>query len=174
MPRLNRVFEEMKVVYGDRKVPDKVLKSIQEKAAKAATSVAPPVTTARAELRKRRGTDTLKAVAKKRKSARTAKDPADEEMVESAHEGSIAAPASAAASAAAGDEDLMVSSIRDVGGGSSSIISDVASFPSVLSEDSSSSVEADASDGSVSASGHKEITSDKLGRPAKSPSLGRI
>jgi hypothetical protein len=41
----------------------------------------------------------------------------------------------------------------------------------VLSEDSSSSMEADASDGSTSASDHKEITSNSLGRPVKSPRL---
>jgi hypothetical protein len=37
MPQLNQVFEEMKVKYGDHKFPKKVLKSIEEKAAKVAT-----------------------------------------------------------------------------------------------------------------------------------------
>ena len=34
MPRLNHVLEEMKVTYGDQKIPDKILKSIEDKAAK--------------------------------------------------------------------------------------------------------------------------------------------
>lgn len=38
MPWLNQVFEEMEVTYGDRKIPDKVLKYVEEKAAKAANS----------------------------------------------------------------------------------------------------------------------------------------
>ena len=48
MPRLNQVFEEMKVKYGDRRVPEKVLNSIEDKAAKASKSAAALVTTARA------------------------------------------------------------------------------------------------------------------------------
>lgn len=43
MPRLNRVFEEMKVKYRERKIPENVLKSIEDKAVKAAKSAAPPV-----------------------------------------------------------------------------------------------------------------------------------
>jgi hypothetical protein len=38
MPRLNWVFEEMKVTYGERKIPDKVLKSIEDKVAKVTKS----------------------------------------------------------------------------------------------------------------------------------------
>ena len=52
MPRLNRVFEETKVTYGDPMVPDKVLKSVQEKAAKAAKSTVSPAGTAKAVSRK--------------------------------------------------------------------------------------------------------------------------
>ena len=48
MPWLNWVFEEMKVKYGDRRVPEKVLNSIEDKAAKASKSAAALVTTARA------------------------------------------------------------------------------------------------------------------------------
>ena len=43
MPRLNRVFEEMKVKYGNCRVPEKVLKSIEDKAVKASKSAAAPV-----------------------------------------------------------------------------------------------------------------------------------
>ena len=35
MPCLNRVFEEMDVKYGNRKVPSKILKSVEEKASRA-------------------------------------------------------------------------------------------------------------------------------------------
>ena len=35
MPQLNQVFEEMKVKYEDRKVPEKILKSVEDKAMKA-------------------------------------------------------------------------------------------------------------------------------------------
>jgi hypothetical protein len=54
----------MKVKYGDRKIPDKVLTSIEDKAAKAAKSTAPLIATARAESRKRKGGDDPKDVAK--------------------------------------------------------------------------------------------------------------
>jgi len=43
MPQLNQVFEEMKVKYGDHRVPEKVLKSIEDKAAKASKSAMAPV-----------------------------------------------------------------------------------------------------------------------------------
>lgn len=112
MPRLNRIFEEMKVTYGDHKIPDKVLKFVEAKAVKAAKSTAPSAATGRVESRKRKRTGAPKTVAKKRKSSRAAKDPATEEMEESGHEGSAAAPTSAAASTAAGDEDMMGSSVR--------------------------------------------------------------
>ena len=45
MPRLNWVFEEMEMKYGERKIPEKVLKSIEDKATKAAKSVVLPVAT---------------------------------------------------------------------------------------------------------------------------------
>jgi hypothetical protein len=64
MPQLNLVFEEMKVKYGDRKIPDKVLTSIEDKAAKAAKSTAPLIATVQAESRKRKGGDDPKDVAK--------------------------------------------------------------------------------------------------------------
>lgn len=51
MPRLNRVLEEMGIKYGDRKVPLKILKSIEEKASKAAATMS---TAARAESKKRK------------------------------------------------------------------------------------------------------------------------
>ena len=59
MPRLNRVFEEMKVNYGDHRVPEKILKSVEEKAAKTSKSAAAPVATVRAESRKRKEGDAL-------------------------------------------------------------------------------------------------------------------
>ena len=64
MPRLNRVFEEMKVKYED-------------KAAKALKSVVAPIAMTRAESKKRKETDALKAVAKKRKMANNVVDVAE-------------------------------------------------------------------------------------------------
>lgn len=49
MSRLNRVFEEMKVQYGEWKVPDKVIRSIEAKAAKAASATAAQQATVQAE-----------------------------------------------------------------------------------------------------------------------------
>lgn len=54
MPWLNRVFEEIKVKYGEHKIPEKVLRSIEDKAAKATKSVGLPIAMARAESRKRK------------------------------------------------------------------------------------------------------------------------
>lgn len=131
----------------------------------------PPTATTRAELRKRKGTDAPKAFSKKTKSARAANGPVAKEMAESGHEGSTAVPVSAAASAAARHEDLMGSSARGFGGAPTAGISDVAPFPSVLSEDSLSSGEAGAGGGSASALSSEEVASGRLGRPAKTPRL---
>ena len=90
MPWLNWVFEEMKVKYGDCKVPEKVLKSIEDKAAKASKSAVAPVATAQAKSNKRKKTDTPKAVVKKRKMAKNVVDAA-KEVAESAHDESKAA-----------------------------------------------------------------------------------
>jgi len=84
MPWLNWVFEEMKVKYRDRRVPENVLKSIEDKATKASKSVVAPIATAQAKSKKRKTTDAPKAVAKKIKMAKDAMDAA-EEVVESAH-----------------------------------------------------------------------------------------
>ena len=43
MPRLNRVFEEMKVKYGDHRVPKKILKSVEDKAVKTSKSAVAPI-----------------------------------------------------------------------------------------------------------------------------------
>lgn len=87
MPRLNLVFEEMTVKYEERKIPEKILKSIEEKVAKATKSDAAPVATARAQSRKRKEADAPKTVAKKRKLAKISKDATAEEMAESTHDG---------------------------------------------------------------------------------------
>jgi len=89
MPWLNWVFEEMKVKYGDHRVPEKVLKSIEDKAAKASKSAMAPIAMARAESKKRKETDASKAIAKKRKMAKNVMD-AIEEVAESAHDESEA------------------------------------------------------------------------------------
>ena len=83
MPRLNRVFEEMKVKYGDRKVPEKILKSVEDKATKASRSAAAPIALVWAESKKRKEGDAPKAVAKKRKVVKVAMDSV-EEVAESA------------------------------------------------------------------------------------------
>lgn len=85
MPRLNRVFEEMKVHYGERKVREKVLRSVEAKAAKAAGTAAAVQATAQAESRKRKGAEPSKAPRKKVKSGRGSKVAASEEAAESAH-----------------------------------------------------------------------------------------
>ena len=85
MPQLNRVFEEMKVKYRDRKIPEKILKSVEDKAAKVSKSAADPVAAVRAESRKRKEADALKVVTRTRKVAKTAMD-STEEVAESAHD----------------------------------------------------------------------------------------
>lgn len=85
MPRLNGMFEEMRVKYGDRKIPKKILKSVEDKATKVSKSTACPVATVQAESKKMMEADALKAVARKRKVAKTAMD-STEEMAKSAHD----------------------------------------------------------------------------------------
>ena len=139
MPRLNRVFEEIKAMYGDRKIPDKVLKSIEDKAARASKSVVAPVAMARAEYKKRKEIDAPKAVAKKRKMAKNAEDVA-EEVAESTHNESEAAcpiidAGQSEASIARMDKDLMASSVKAtaivLGAGASS----VELLPCILGDD---------------------------------------
>ena len=63
MPRLNRVFEELGIIYRERKVPAEVLASIDKKKKKAfAKNV-----TAEAESKKRKGAAVAQAPAKKKK-----------------------------------------------------------------------------------------------------------
>jgi hypothetical protein len=171
MPRFNRVFEEMKVTYGERKILDKVLKSIEDKVAKAAKSTAQPIATMRAESKKRKGSDGPKVVAKKRKSLKTSKDSAAEEMAESGYDGSATTQASTEASAARMDEDLMGSYFQIAGGAPDAGARNVAPFPSVLGEDSSSCEEIVADDVSASESGSEEVASGRLGRSTKTPHL---
>ena len=61
MPHLNHVFEELGMHHVEHKVPVKVLKSIEDKAKKAATKN----NTTAAESKKRRGIGVAKAVSKK-------------------------------------------------------------------------------------------------------------
>ena len=63
MPRLNRVFKEIKVKYGDHRVPKKILKLVEDKMVKASKFAAAPVATDRAESKKRKETDGPKAIA---------------------------------------------------------------------------------------------------------------
>ena len=61
MTRLNRVFEELGIHHEEHKVPSKVLKSIEEKAKKAAAKNA----TAVVESKKRKGASGPKTISKK-------------------------------------------------------------------------------------------------------------
>ena len=61
MPRLNHVFEKLCVHHEEHKIPTKVLKSIEDKAKKAAMKN----DSATAKLKKRRGVGMAKAVSKK-------------------------------------------------------------------------------------------------------------
>jgi hypothetical protein len=115
MPLLNRVFEEMKVKYGDHKIPKKFLKWVEDKATKASRSTTAPATMVWAKSRKRKDGDVPKAVTKKRKVVKVATD-SMEEVAESGHGGPEATreagdvvPAPTSASCVA--EDLMGSSI---------------------------------------------------------------
>lgn len=81
----------MKVKYGECKIPEKVLKSIEDKVVKAAKSATPPVATVRAKSRKRKEYDVLKVISKKRKSVKSIKDASAEEMAKSTHDVSGAA-----------------------------------------------------------------------------------
>jgi len=79
------------VNFGERKIPEKVLKSIEDKAVKGAKFAAPPIAMVRDESRKRKEFDASKTVAKKRKLTKNAKHASAEEMAESTHDGSGAA-----------------------------------------------------------------------------------
>ena len=70
MPCLNRVFEEMDVKYGNRKVPSKILKSVEEKASRATMA---KNTIAHVESKKRKTVDVPKVLTKRRKAARISK-----------------------------------------------------------------------------------------------------
>lgn len=67
MPHLNQVFEELGVKYGNREVPPKILKSVEEKASKATAS---KNTTPRAESKKRKATSGPKPKGRKRRLRR--------------------------------------------------------------------------------------------------------
>ena len=98
MPRLNRVFEELRIIYREREVPAEVLASIDKKKKKAfAKNV-----TAEAESKKRKGAAVAQVPAKKKKKTGA--------LV-------IAASASSAGSASvasAGSEDVQSSSVLSV------------------------------------------------------------
>jgi hypothetical protein len=161
----------MKVTYGERKIPDKVLKSIEDKVAKATMSTAQPVATLWAKSRKRKGRDSPKAIAKKRKSLKTSQDFAVEEMAESGYDCSATAQASTKAFAAHTDEDLMGSSFQIAGGAPDAGARDVAPFPSVLCKALSSSEEIEADEVLASTSGSEVVVSGRLGQSAKTPRL---
>lgn len=174
MPRLNWVFEEMKVKYGERKVLEKILKSVEDKALKASRSAAAiPVATARVESRKRKDGDAPKAVAKKRKVAKVATDLV-EEVAESGQGGpEVTRPADATVQAPAfatrPDEDLMGSSVRvTVAAGVKAVVVDP--LPCILGDDSLESEGEAAGAGSASASASEE-TSVRAGRSAKTQLL---
>ena len=98
MPRLNRVFEELGIVYREREVPAEVLASIDKKKKASAKNV-----TAEAESKKRKGAAVAQAPAKKKKKKTGA-------LV-------IAAATSSAGSAGvafAGSEDVQSSSVPSV------------------------------------------------------------
>jgi hypothetical protein len=111
------VFEEIKVKYGERKIPEKILKLVEDKAMKASRSAAAaPVATTRIESKKWKDGDEPKDVAKKRKVAKVAIDLV-EEVAESGQGGpEVARPTDIAVQAPASsncpDEDLMGSSVR--------------------------------------------------------------
>jgi hypothetical protein len=69
------------------------------------------------------------------------------------------------------DEDLMGSSFQSLGGAPNIEAHDVASFPSVLGEDSSSSEEIDADQVVTSASGSEEVVYGRLSMSTKTPHL---
>lgn len=116
MPRLNRVFEEMGIKYGDRNVPSKILKSIEEKASKAAAATN---TTACTESKKRKAAGVRKAPSKKHRvagSSRAVTTGSDEGEAESMPVGADAALVSAEVaqtetSATGEDANLMVSAL---------------------------------------------------------------
>jgi len=97
MPQLNRVFEEVGIVYREREVPTEVLASIEKKKKAFTKNV-----TAEAESKKRKGAAVTQALAKKKKKTGA--------LV-------IAAAASSAGSAgvaSAGSEDVQSSSVPSV------------------------------------------------------------
>jgi hypothetical protein len=90
IPWLNQVFEELGIHHKEHKVPVKVLKSIEDKAKKAAVKN----NTAAAESKKRRGAGTAKAISKKRKigaASTIAFTGTAEEVAKSVHRGSASA-----------------------------------------------------------------------------------
>ena len=98
MPRLNRVFEEVRIVYREREVPAEVLASIEKKKKKAfAKNV-----TAEAESKKRKGAAVTQAPAKKKKKTGA--------LVIAA----AASSAGSAGAASAGSEDVQSSSVPSV------------------------------------------------------------
>ena len=95
MPRLNQVFEELGIHHEEHNIPLKVLKSIKEKAKKAATNNATMVV----KSKKRKGASGSKTINKKQKiipasatasaiASAAASAKFDEEVVENATRGS--------------------------------------------------------------------------------------
>lgn len=96
MPHLNRVFKELGIHHEEHKVPSKVLKSLEDKARKAATKN----TTTVAEAKKRKGSGRTKTFTKRLKIgafAGATSAGSGEEVVESVHDSSALAMTSAEA-----------------------------------------------------------------------------
>ena len=175
MPRLNRVFEEMKVKYGDCKVPEKILKSVEDKATKASRSAVAPIALVWAESKKRKEGDAPKAVAKKRKVAKVVMDLAEEVAESVQGEPGVARPAGVAieaqVSASHPDEDLMGSSLKAAAVAWAGMIM-VNPLPCVLGDDFSEFEGDAAGAGSASASASaSEETSVNAGWLAKAQHL---
>lgn len=162
MPQLNQVFEEMKVKYKDRRVPEKILKSVEEKATKASRSALAPVATVRAESKKRKDSDVSKAVARKWKVAKIDIDSADE-VAENVHGAGDASQPQISISQP--DEDLMGLSVKATAAPrvEATVVNPL---PCILGDDSSE-FEGDATGAGSASASFSEETSEKACRSAK-------
>jgi len=147
---LNQVFEKMDVKYGNRKVPSKILKLVEEKASRAAV-----VTnmTARVESKKRKIAGMPKTLAKRRRAARVPKaasagsgeaEAASAGADEDAH--ARADITQTETSTTGGDADLMASTLQGLGGDAALGAPDVEPMPSIFGPgaDAASSKDEDA------------------------------
>lgn len=169
----------MDVKYGNRKVPSKILKSVEEKASRAAT-----VTnlTARTESKKRKTAGVPNALAKRRREARVPKaasagsgeeeaEAASAGMDEDAHAG--AEIAQMETSATGRDTDLMASTLQGLGGDAALGAPDIEPMPSISGPgaDASSSEDEDAVTGESTVSSGADTASKGCTRSAKASCL---